>query len=68
MLINCSRRFAARMRELPASNVRPASLRAANQPFDRQNPPHNRTKNVHYAGEPAGQLAHYALKESHAKA
>ena len=57
LIISSSRRFAARTRELTTPNVWPASLRAANQPFDRQNHLHNRLLHSHYAGEPACQLA-----------
>ncbi|MGF1612959.1 MAG: hypothetical protein ACFCVA_03345 [Gammaproteobacteria bacterium] len=53
-----SRRYAARMRELTASNGWRASLRAANQPFDRRICPHHPALRAHYAGKFAGQLAH----------
>ena len=57
-----SRRSAPRMRELTVPNGWPPSLRAANQPLDRQNPPHNQAPRAHYAEGSAGQLAHYESK------
>jgi len=53
-----SRRFAARMAELTASNAWSAPLRCANQSFDRQNPLNNQMLPIRYSGEPAGQLGH----------
>jgi len=63
LIINGSRRYAARMRELTSSNDWFTPLRGANQPLDRQDLLHNQSLRAHYAGEPAGQLAHYVLSK-----
>jgi hypothetical protein len=53
-----SRRVATRMRELTSSNDWSTPLRGANQPLERQDLLHNQSLRAHYAGKPAGQLAH----------